>query len=346
MTAYYNEFDPFAAKWLRELMRDGLISEGDVDERDIREVTRNDVKRYNRVHLFAGIGGWDYALGVAGWTDEPVWTGSCPCQPLSCAGKQLGEKDDRHLWPEFYRLIRECRPGTVFGEQVASRDGLEWVDGISLDLEEIGYAVGALDLPAAGVGAPHIRQRIWWLADAECSRRRPQSQGRNVQHGNDPGRQEAASGPSVGSEVDNRLADAMPTGRTQGRAGSGRGPAPGGGDAGGVAYANDIDNLKVGTVQGGLLTTKPGGVPWAQSQLIQCRDGKQRRIPQPPVQSVVDGLLAGLGNSGDEDIKEALRLFPLASKIPNRVGMLRGAGNAICPQVAAKFIRAFMETRQ
>lgn len=165
--AYYNEIDPFCCDWIRNLIKEGLIPDGEVDNRSIADVRPDDVRGFRQAHFFCGIAGWAYALRLAGWPDDrPVWTGSCPCQPLSCAGKRAGEKDERHLWPEFYRLISECRPATVFGEQVASKDGLEWLDGISLDLEELGYAVGSGDLPAAGVRSPHIRQRVFWMADA------------------------------------------------------------------------------------------------------------------------------------------------------------------------------------
>src|SRR5690606_329182 len=70
------------------------------------------------------------------------WTGSCPCQPFSSAGKRQGERDKRHLWPEFYRLIAECNPPVVFGEQVASPLGRKWLTGVRADLEALGYAVG------------------------------------------------------------------------------------------------------------------------------------------------------------------------------------------------------------
>jgi DNA (cytosine-5)-methyltransferase 1 len=168
LTAYYNEIDPYAAQWLRNLIVANLIAPGDVDERSIVDVRPDDLKGYGQCHFFAGIGGWSYALRIAGWPDDkPVWTGSCPCQPLSVAGQRKGHADERHLWPAFYRLIAERSPSIVFGEQVASKDGREWLAGIRADLEGLGYACGAADLCAAGVGAPHIRQRIYWLADSD-----------------------------------------------------------------------------------------------------------------------------------------------------------------------------------
>ena len=156
MSVYYNEFEPFAAQWLRELMADGLIAQGEVDERSILDVRPADLRGYDQCHFFAGIGGWSYALRLAGWPDDrPVWTGSCPCQPLSSAGKQKGHADERHIWPAFYELIAECRPSTVFGEQVASKDGREWLAGVRADLEDSRYAVGAADVRCGRWGAAH-----------------------------------------------------------------------------------------------------------------------------------------------------------------------------------------------
>jgi DNA (cytosine-5)-methyltransferase 1 len=172
MTAYYNENDHKAAAWLRELIKQGHIAVGDVDERSIEDVAPNELAGYTQCHFFAGIGGWSYALRRAGWPDDrPVWTGSCPCQPFSAAGKGAGFTDERHLWPAWFHLISQRRPPVVFGEQVASKDGLSWIDLVQADLEGSGYAAGAFDLCAAGVGAPHIRQRLYFVADANCAQR-------------------------------------------------------------------------------------------------------------------------------------------------------------------------------
>lgn len=164
---YYNEFDPQAAQWLRNLIAAGLIPAGDVDERSIEDVRPNDLRGYTQCHFFAGIGGWPLALDLAGWPrDMPAWSGSCPCQPFSAAGKGDGFADERHLWPAWFHLIRECRPNVVFGEQVASAIRHGWLDLVSADLEAEGYAVGSAVLGAHSVGAPHIRQRLYWVGDA------------------------------------------------------------------------------------------------------------------------------------------------------------------------------------
>lgn len=169
MTAFYNEIDPYCAAWLRNLIAAGHIAPGIVDERSIEDIAPDELREYTQCHFFAGVGVWSHALRLAGWPDDrPVWTGSCPCQPFSQAGKGAGFADERHLWPAWFHLIRECRPSIVFGEQVASPDGLAWLDLVHADLEGARYAIGVADLCAAGVGAPHIRQRLYFLGRANA----------------------------------------------------------------------------------------------------------------------------------------------------------------------------------
>lgn len=163
--SYYNEIDPYAAQWLRNLIAAGHIAPGDVDERSIIEVQLDDLKGYAQCHFFAGVGVWSYALRLAGWPDDrPCWTGSCPCQPFSAGGLGKGIEDERHLWPDWFRLIGEQRPDPCFGEQIASRDGLAWLDFVCADLEGAGYAVGAINTNAAAYEAPHERQRLYFVA--------------------------------------------------------------------------------------------------------------------------------------------------------------------------------------
>jgi DNA (cytosine-5)-methyltransferase 1 len=167
--AYYNEIDPYAAQWLRNLIAAGHIAPGDVDERSIVDVRPGDLAGYTQCHFFAGVAGWSLALRLAGWPDDrECWTGSAPCQPFSNTGKQRGFSDERHLWPAWFRLIRERWPPIIFGEQIAK--AAVWLDLVLSDLESSGYACGAFDLPAACVGARHIRQRLWFVADADEAR--------------------------------------------------------------------------------------------------------------------------------------------------------------------------------
>jgi DNA (cytosine-5)-methyltransferase 1 len=275
--------DGFCAQWLRNLIEAGQLPQGTVDERSIVEVQPDDIRSARQVHLFAGIGGWAYALRLADWPDSvPVWTGSCPCQPLSCAGKRRAAADERHLWPAMFRLIRECRPATVFGEQVGGRLGLEWLAGVRTDLEGAGYAVGAADLPAACVGAPHIRQRLYWVA--YCGG-------------------EGLAGLSIEPAWQERETVERGCG------------------AGGLANAeSERGRIDQPEREPERRAVDWRDSPWTDAEWIACADGKARRIPLEP------------------------GIFPLAHGIPNRVGTLRGAGNAIIPQVAATFIRAVMSS--
>lgn len=171
MSAYYNENNPYAAQWLRNLAVENLIAPGDIDERSIGDVSPFDLHGYTQHHFFAGIGGWSLALRLAGWPDdEPVWTGSCPCQPFSNAGEGRGFDDERHLWPLWHFLIEQYRPAIVFGEQVEAAVRHGWLDLVQTDMEGIGYAFAAAVIPAASVGAPHTRKRLWFVgSDSDSS---------------------------------------------------------------------------------------------------------------------------------------------------------------------------------
>ena len=173
---YANENDKTTAHWLSCVP----LQIDTIDDRSITDVRGQDLDGYTQCHFFAGIGGWPYALQLAGWPRHvPVWTGSCPCQPFSVCGKQTGVDDERHLWPAWFRLIQHCKPPIIFGEQSASAavvglvsgdrpastGGADvWFDGVSSDLEGEGYTVGATVLGAHSVGAPHPRQRLYWCA--------------------------------------------------------------------------------------------------------------------------------------------------------------------------------------
>ena len=335
MAAYYNENDPFAAQWLRELIKAGLIADGEVDERDIRDVQPADVRGFTQCHFFAGIGGWSYALRLAGWPDDrPVWTGSCPCQPFSSAGKGDGAADPRHLWPTWFRIIRERRPTVVFGEQVASADGLGWLDLVSHDLEVEDYAIGAADLCAPCVGAFDIRQRLWFVADADGRHSGPEGLQRRWEHGQQP--QDSGSSGLADSE---RRATERPgfalAGAESGTQGAAqerqrlRDDARHGGIAGvmgdtdgaGLSERDAVHRSysgEVGTPQRQAIkrASAPFGF-WFPRDWIDCTDGKSRPIEPGS--------------------------FPLADGVPARVGRLRGYGNAIKPQVAQAFIEAYLE---
>jgi len=168
LTAYYNEIDKKAAAWLRELIKENLIPYGHVDDRSIVDVEPTDLVGYAQCHFFAGVGGWGIACRLAGWPDDrEIWSASCPCQPFSVAGKGAGTADARHLWPDFFRLVRARRPAAIVGEQVAAAIGKDWFDGVRTDLEGIAYACRGVVVPACAVNAPHRRDRLWFVADAK-----------------------------------------------------------------------------------------------------------------------------------------------------------------------------------
>lgn len=183
---FYNDIDEHAAAVLDELIFLGEIPHGVVDQRSIEEIEPDELRRYEQVHFFAGIGGWSLALRLANWPKHrQVWTGSCPCQPFSAAGKGEGFADERHLWPHFHRLIGECRPAAVYGEQVAGAAAGAWLDLVLNDLEALDYAGGAIAFPAASIGAKHVRQRTYWAAYSNAERHK---QSREESRGRPPGR--------------------------------------------------------------------------------------------------------------------------------------------------------------
>ena len=321
---YYNEIDPYAAQWLRNLIDAGHIAPGIVDERSITDVKPADLAGYTQCHFFAGIGVWSHALRQSGWPDSrPVWTGSCPCQPFSAAGNGGGVTDERHLWPVWFNLIRECRPSVIFGEQVEAAVNHGWLDLVQTDLEGEDYACGAVGLPAGGVGAPHIRQRLWFVGHAaslrQCGRVKDT-------HGLKPEMLGAGHKSIFGG-----LADAD-SGRYDGRAttaGQQEGASPrlaNGGASG--ELADDIDAGSQGRLPGGAYERRQdqhghagrdGATNfWADCDWLSCRDGKYR-----PVESGT---------------------FPLAHGSTARVGRLRAYGNAIVPQAAQALIEAYLET--
>lgn len=186
MTAYYNENDPCAACVLRELIAEGQIAPGHVDDRSIKDVTADDLRGFTQVHWFAGMGGWSFAVRRAGWPDSrPLWSASCPCQPFSAAGKGAGTDDPRHLWPDLFRIIRDARargfgPRAIVGEQVSGAPGYGWFDGVRADLATEGYACGVRDIPACAVDAPHQRNRLYWVGLGDSVRQPTQRDARGI----------------------------------------------------------------------------------------------------------------------------------------------------------------------
>jgi DNA (cytosine-5)-methyltransferase 1 len=164
MTAYYNEISVHKVETTRILAGWNEIAPGFVDERSIEEVQPEDISDYTQHHFFSGAGGWSLALRNAEWPDDaPVFTGSCPCQPYSASGKRTAQSDPRHLWPQWFRLIRACKPSVIFGEQVASAIKHGWLDEVSNDLRAEGYTTEPFVLSSQAV-AEHRRDRLFFVA--------------------------------------------------------------------------------------------------------------------------------------------------------------------------------------
>lgn len=356
---------------MRNLIAEGLIADGEVDDRSITEVAPEDLKGFDQCHFFAGIGGWSYAARLAGWADSrPMWTGSPPCQPFSVAGKRQGAGDQRHLWPVWFDLVRECRPSVIFGEQVSAAIRYGWLDQLQEDLEASDYSFGSVIVPASGVGAPHKRDRLWFVAHSISQGSQGwlsgrQDQGREVEH------RYPRCGGAANSMADTDSSNRRPieeSGQSEGNSrrepdgnssipdtGSGSGNLAdtesqressdeSGQDCGDREFLvrarpwgnglDDGENDRLLNRADGFDTLAHGNDPrqrsdngsvqqdqrnnaWRSCETVQCKDGKVRVIPTEP------------------------EIFPLANGIPNRVGILRGAGNAIVPQVAAEIISCF-----
>lgn len=328
--AYYNEHDPYAAAWLRNLIAAGHIAPGDVDERSIEDVRPADLRSYRQCHFFAGVGVWSYALRRAGVPDDVrLWTGSCPCQPFSSAGAGAGFADQRHLWPAFFHLIEQCRPPVVLGEQVASKAVGPWIDLVHADLEAVGYAFGSVAFPSAGVGAPHIRDRAYWAAHANGSTSR---EGRAHVRGWLAGGDAQPRTGLGGGGVPDGLADTASAG-SQGLQPSGqrvdpqRPPTERGSEAGGLdnperqrfdqvrhGHNSRYDRQLVGAAVQGSAGPGPVNGFWRAADWLYCRDERWRPV-EPGSFPLVDGAAA-------------------------RVGRLRAYGNAINAEAAWVFIEA------
>ena len=267
-------------------------------------------------------------MRLAGWQDdEPVWTGSCPCQPFSAAGTGQADEDDRHLAPAWLRLIAEYRPPVLFGEQVDAAVRVGWLDAVFTELESHHYACGAFSFNAASVGAPHIRQRIYFVGDSSSERHGGRSPDGSRQSTEmlgarceaDPitvavtaGEQEL---PTTARRLHAELGECCVLGDS---ASSGRGARPlTKGSPTEVARRHQAERCGEGQeTRGGRAT---GGF-WADAEWLPCVDGKARPV-EPGT-------------------------FPLAHGAPARVGRLRAYGNAIVAPQAVEFIRAYRMTRE
>ena len=413
--AYYNEFDPKAAAWIRQLIKNGMIADGEVDERSITEVTADEIRGFTQHHFFAGIGGWSYSLRLAGWADDrPVCTASLPCQPFSVAGAQKGVDDERHLLPHFIELVKQCNFQTIFGEQVPGAIKHGWLDDLCTEMERESYSVGSIVLTAAGEGAPHIRQRLYWVADS--SKQRQSGQGELGQPLHTTENQDREINRIIGTgDISNGMENTVSYGQCER-------PEIGGGLSGQCEDGETCDqserrsevcrvgdtelhghdastvgrSLSESKIESGMLKSEGsnttqrmgntehdghatceitasdvqpstkrgqngenlsgqssgasgradatslsgcqgGRTEWSDPDWLYCRDKKYRPI-KPSIEPLAYGLPRGVGYSSDPS-----ESMDADNTQEARVMRLKGYGNAIVPQVAASFIKAFME---
>lgn len=321
--------------------------------------------------LFSGIGGFDLAAQWLGWENvfhcewnpfgqrvlKHYWpdadshhditktnftqyanridilTGGFPCQPYSSAGKRKGKDDERHLWPEMLRTIREVAPRYVVGENVlglTNWNGGVVFDEVHSDLEFEGYEVAAVVIPAAAVNAPHGRDRVWFVA-------------RRVDAGNADNNQRAeVGGVSQGSDTEsNRVratTDANGDGFNQRDGGNEIESSEGGFDALRNAHASDdFGNATNASCEG---LEGCGGEP------IQTNEG--RRI------TISNKKFAGMGNvakwenfptqspicSGNDGVSDQLDGITFSKW---RGESLKAYGNAIVPQVAFEIFKVIQK---
>jgi DNA (cytosine-5)-methyltransferase 1 len=361
MAAYYNEIDPEKAAWIRELIRANVVAPGDVDERDIKLVQPDDLRGYRQCHFFAGIAVWSYALRLAGWPDDrEVWTGSCPCPSFSAAGKGQGFDDARHLWPDWYGLIRECKPATVFGEQADDAIGYGWLDLVQAQMEAANYAVGKAVLASASVGGADLRERLYFVAHATSFRQQPSSPIARIDRAGIESSQSSTK-PSTDRSISGSVADTQSERCGEARSSSGR-PSERAGDGGEHGSLDDTANVRHerrGDSRRGWPRSENAG---ATSELVQPigarlegftgneRDGNQsgRIRAEHAGPTTAAGILGGFWSNAEwiwcRDSKYRPvepGTFPLAHGATNRVLKLRGYGDAINAEVAKAFIESY-----
>lgn len=343
--SYYNEFDPKAAAWIQQLIDDKQIPYGYVDSRSILEVEPSDLRGFTQCHFFAGVGGWSLALKLAGWhPSRPIWTASLPCQPFSTAGAQLGLDDERHLAPTFLSLVKQCRPPVCVGEQVASKLArTQWLPGIRVEFEALGYSFVPVDLcaPCAGeigegrivrgdsesweriiIGHPHIRQRLYWVADADSERRSGIDSLLRTQGSRRSGAGEVLEATGRGTVSPHvRVAHPIDGGRQERWSQAGR-------------ALPEVARRGGEVTDFGAEASESGR---ASHLLLPCRDGKTRRT-QSGIFPLVDGIPRGVVPSGDPSDPSYAN-----DKAEARAMRLKGYGNALQIDTAVLFIRSYME---
>ena len=266
------------------------------------------------------------ASKIERYRNADLLTGGFPCQPFSQAGRRLGTADDRHLWPEMLRVIREFHPRWIIGENVGGF--VTWSDGLVLeqvhtDLEGEGYEVQAFIIPAVSLNAPHRRDRVWIVAHSASERSRGKERNfREEECGQERDEILGTKG------ADRRDASDTESGRRSIRVG-------------------EHERAPSGEIDTSCDTDKIGNAPDTNGTRQQ-RNGQGRLDSQRQrgLRSGERGIEGGDWSLNWTEV--AARLCTLDDGLPNglarprgwRNAALKGAGNAIVPQVAAEIMRA------
>jgi DNA (cytosine-5)-methyltransferase 1 len=326
------------------------------------------VNERTHLDLFSGIGGfalaakWNgfrtvgfcdnepYAQAVLKkhWPDVPVHgdirevrgdlyagvtllTGGFPCQPFSVAGKQRGKGDDRYLWPEMLRVIREARPAWIVGENVAGIVNMA-LDQVHTDLEAEGYEVESLIVPACAVDAPHRRDRVWIVGHAKFNGLASTKKCRGLlNQSKESGGQIEKRKPSGAGGASSDVADAV--------------SLPTGGAHGEDQRKCERGRKEQGICQRDQVGSDPAnsGEDVADAMGVGIQGHGTSRIEKPQAHGCEGlSLREGEGPGATEWMPEP-RLGRVANGVPNRTHRIKGLGNAIVPQVAAKIIRCIAQ---
>jgi DNA (cytosine-5)-methyltransferase 1 len=340
---------------------------------------------FNFGSLFSGIGGIDLGLERAGmtckwqveiddfctkilekhWPEvrkykdvrevgkhnlEPVdlITGGFPCQPHSVAGKRRGKDDDRNLWPEYLRIIREIRPRWVVGENVP---GIitTILDDVLSDLESEGYTTTVFNIPACAFGANHIRYRIFVISYANDTRNRTSEHGNNgIQQKEIKGwkkrsfNKSCGQGEIVSNTMCKRPSECSARENNQERQSPCKKEQ---GDGNGIWP--EIDGRGISLASQNMADTNMltrGLSEQSREESSKISGGGKEDIDTRAIESGLGGMVDGISPELDENWRIEPDIPRVATGVKNRVDRLKSLGNAVVPQVAEYIGRCIMES--